>query len=141
MNLPTRMRASRQTKSFLLPCFSFFKRCGSPSHIHCLSNPLCLHEGAPPPTKLLLPHHSSIPLCWGIKSPQDQGPPLPLLSGKAILCYICIWSHGSLQVHSLVGDLDSGRTEWLGNLCCSSNGVTIPICSPSPPPPGSLSSV
>jgi hypothetical protein len=41
--------------------------------------------------------------CCGIKPPQDKGLPLPLLSGKAILCYIYIWSHGSLQVHSLVG--------------------------------------
>jgi hypothetical protein len=35
-----------------------------------------------------------------------------LLSWKAILCYICIWSHGALQVYSLVGFLDSGRTGW-----------------------------
>jgi hypothetical protein len=63
-----------------------------------------------------LPHHSSIPLCWGIKSPQDQGPPLPLLSGKAILCYICIWSHGSLPVYSLVGGLVPGSTRLSGQL-------------------------
>ena len=25
---------------------------------------------------------------------------------------MCIWSHGFLQVHSLVGGLDSGRTGW-----------------------------
>jgi hypothetical protein len=50
------------------------------------------------------------PLHWGIKSPQDQRPPFPLLSGKAIHCYIYIWSHGSFQVHSMVGGLDSGRT-------------------------------
>jgi hypothetical protein len=62
-----------------------------------------------PPT-LSHPHRSSISL----KPPWDQGPLLPLLSGKAILCYICIWSHGSLQAHSLVGGLDSGRTWWSG---------------------------
>ena len=27
-------------------------------------------------------------------------PPLPLMSDKAILCYICIWSPGSLHVYS-----------------------------------------
>jgi hypothetical protein len=40
-----------------------------------------------------------------IKPPQDQDPPIPLMSDKAILCYICIWSHRSLPVHSLIGSL------------------------------------
>ena len=43
---------------------------------------------ASPPTHPLLPHCSSIPLQWGLKSPQDQEHPLPLMSDKAILCYI-----------------------------------------------------
>ena len=47
------------------------------------------------------PHRSSIPLCWDIKPPQAQGPPLPLMPEKAILCYICTRSHGSL--HQLFG--------------------------------------
>jgi hypothetical protein len=51
----------------------------------------------------LLPHCSSIPLCWGINPPQDQGPPLPLMPDKAILCYICIWSYGSLHISQLFG--------------------------------------
>ena len=69
-----------------------------PSHPH----PLCLYEDAPPPTHPLPPHLSSIPLCWGIKPPQDQEPPLPLMPDKAILCYICSWSHGSLHnIHFL----------------------------------------
>lgn len=39
-----------------------------------------------------LPTHSyltalAFPLCWGIKAPQDPGPPLPLMPDKAILCY------------------------------------------------------
>lgn len=41
--------------------------------------PLCLYEGSPPPTHPLLPHCSSIPLCWGIKPPQEKGPPFPLM--------------------------------------------------------------
>jgi hypothetical protein len=51
--------------------------------------PLCLYEGPPETTHLLQPHPSSIPLHWGIKLPQEQGPSLPLISDKAILCYIC----------------------------------------------------
>ena len=73
-----------------------------------------LYEGAPPPTHPFLLHCSSIPLCWGTKPPQDQGPPLPLMSDKAILCYIYVWSHGSLHVYSLVGGLVSGSSGWSG---------------------------
>ena len=57
-----------------------------------------------------------IPLHWGIEHSQDQRPLLPSMSNKAILCYICSWSHGSLQVYSLVGGLvprSSGGTGWL----------------------------
>ena len=36
----------------------------------------------------LPPHRPSILLLWGIKPAQDQGPPLPLMPDKAILCYI-----------------------------------------------------
>ena len=58
-----------------------------------------------PPTYPLPSHHPSILLCWGIKTSQDQGPPLPLMTDKAIHCYISNWSHGSLRVYSLVGGL------------------------------------
>jgi hypothetical protein len=61
---------------------------------------------------LFQPYLSSFPLLWGIKPPQDQGPPLPLTADKAILCYICTWSHGSLPVHSLVGGLVPGSSGW-----------------------------
>jgi hypothetical protein len=67
-----------------------------------LPPPLYLYEGAPPLTHPLPPHCGS---SWGIKLPQDQGPLLSLNSDKAIFCYICIWSHGSLHVYSLVGGL------------------------------------
>jgi hypothetical protein len=69
-----------------------------------------------PPTHSLPPHRSSIPLCWSIRSPQDQGSPLPLMSDKAILSYICIWSHRSLSVYSLVGGVVPGSTGWSGQL-------------------------
>jgi hypothetical protein len=78
-----------------------------PPHPTCiLPYHLCLYECAPVPTHPVQAYHSSIPLCWGIKPTQDQGPSLPLLSGKAILCF------GSLQVHSLLGGLVFGRTGW-----------------------------
>jgi hypothetical protein len=35
---------------------------------------------------------------------------------KSILCYICIWSHGSLAVHSLVVGLVLGSIGWSGQL-------------------------
>jgi hypothetical protein len=63
----------------------------------------CLFEDAPPPIHPLLFAFSGIPLHWGIEHPQAQGPPLPLMSNKAILCHICSQSHGSLHVYSLVG--------------------------------------
>jgi hypothetical protein len=39
-----------------------------------------------------------------------------LRANKAIFCYICGWSHGSLHVYSLVGGLvpgSSGRSDWM----------------------------
>jgi hypothetical protein len=67
------------------------------SHPHTLSHPTTPH--------LPMLMHQTGP-------PQDERPALPLMSDKAILWYICIWSHGSLQVHSLVGDLVSESTAW-----------------------------
>jgi hypothetical protein len=46
----------------------------TPPHPIChLSPPLCLYDDVPPPRHPLPPHCSSIPLCLGIKLPQDQG--------------------------------------------------------------------
>jgi hypothetical protein len=56
-----------------------------------------------------------IPLHWCIEPSQGQRPLLPLMSHKAILCYLCGWSLESLHVHSLVGGLvpgSSGGTGW-----------------------------
>jgi hypothetical protein len=55
----------------------------------------------------------AIPLYWSIMPSQDQGPPLPLLSDKAILCYIYGKSHRSLHVYSLVAGLVPGSSECL----------------------------
>jgi hypothetical protein len=42
---------------------------------------------------------------------RTKGPLLPLMPDKAILCYKCSWSHGSLHLCSLVGGLVPGRFE------------------------------
>ena len=84
-----------------------------------------------------------IPLHWGIEPSQNQGPFHPLMTNKAILCYIGSWSHESLHVYSLVGGLFPGRsgvTCWfiLLFLICSfsslgpfsSSSIVDPVLSP-----------
>jgi hypothetical protein len=62
----------------------------------------CLYEGAPPFTHILLPSCPGIPLHWGSEPPQAQGPLLPLMYSKAILCHICsqseLWGIGRLTL-------------------------------------------
>ena len=77
-------------------------------------NPLCPPVFPCSPTHLLLLPCPGSPLHWDIKPPQDQGPLLSLMSNKVILRYICSWSHGSLQVYSLVGGLVPGSSEGSG---------------------------
>jgi hypothetical protein len=86
------------------------------SYPHPLSP--CFYEGVHAPNHPLLPpaSHPRIPLHWGIEPSQDQGPLLPFMPNKAILCYIFGWSHGSLHVYSLIDDLvlgSSGGSGWL----------------------------
>jgi hypothetical protein len=47
-----------------------------------------------------------------VQSSQDQGPLLLLISNKAIHCYTCHWSLGSLHVYSLVSGLVPGSSGW-----------------------------
>jgi hypothetical protein len=75
----------------------------------------CFIESFLPPHPPPLPH-PGILLHWGIKPSQDQGTLLLLMSDKALLCYICGWSHGPLHVYSLVDGLvprSSGESGWL----------------------------
>jgi hypothetical protein len=58
-----------------------------------LPSPASMRVFHHPPTHPLPPPHPGIPLHWGIEP------------DKAILCYICSWSHGSLHMYSLVGGL------------------------------------
>jgi hypothetical protein len=53
------------------------------------------------PTQPLLLLCSGISLHLDIKTSQDQGPPLPLMYNKGILCSIIRWSHETLHVYSL----------------------------------------
>ena len=53
-----------------------------------------------------------IPPHWGIKHPQAQGPLLPLMLNKAILCHICGQHHGSLHVYSLVVEAVLAPSSW-----------------------------
>jgi hypothetical protein len=76
---------------------------------YLLSHPHPLSSNHP----LLLPC-PQIRLHWGIKPSQDLGPILPMMSKKAILCYIWSWSHGSLHVHSLVVGLVLGSSRGSG---------------------------
>jgi hypothetical protein len=62
------------------------------------------------PVHPLPPPHPLIHLHWGIEPSQDQGPLIPLMPDKAILCYICSWCHGFLHVYSLVGGLVPGSS-------------------------------
>jgi hypothetical protein len=62
---------------------------------------------------------------------------------KAILCYICCWSHWSPHVYSFVGGLVPGSYEgalvfWY---CCYSYGVATPFSSFSPSPTSSYPSL
>ena len=106
----------------------------------------CFYEGAPTPTHSHLTTCSSIPLHWGIKPSEDQGSLLPLMPDKAILCYICSWSHGSLQRYSLVGSLVPGSSGgiWLVDIVVLPMELQTPsapsVLSPAPPL-GSLCSV
>ena len=71
----------------------------------------CFYDGVPPPIYPLLTSHPWFPYTEAsIKPSQNQGPLLPLMPEKAILCYICSWSH----VYSLVSGLVPGS---LGGGC------------------------
>ena len=72
-------------------------------------SPKTPYSTSPPPASMRVLPCPCI-LHWGIEPSQDQGPFLPLMPDKAILCYICGWNHGSLTVYSLVGGLVPGSS-------------------------------
>jgi hypothetical protein len=103
-------------------------------HFKCISlpdfpttNPLshppspCLYESAPP---LPTPNCLSISLCWGMEPSQDQGPPLPLMPDKAILCFYAPGAMGSSMYTLCLMVSPLGALGGLvGCYCCSSYGV------------------
>jgi hypothetical protein len=63
---------------------SQFPLCQAP-----IPSPLpCFFEGIPLHTYPFMPNYPSIPIHRGIKPPQDQGPPLPLMPDKATSAFI-----------------------------------------------------
>jgi hypothetical protein len=91
----------------------YFPEFPSSKSLSCPLSP-CFYEGVPPPTHPLPPLCPGILTHWGIEPSQEQGPLLPLMPNKAILCYICDWSHGSFHVYSLVGGLVPESSEESG---------------------------
>jgi hypothetical protein len=93
-----------------------------------------LHPPAHQPTHscfLILPFlYTAIRLHFGPS--QDQWPLLPLMTNKAILCYICIWSHGFHRVYSFVGGLVPGSSGGTGWYFCFSYGAGNPFSSTGP---------
>ena len=102
--------------SFLLVILFIYISSVIPFPSFASTNPLshfpspCFYETASTLIHPLLLHHPIIPLHWVIESSQDQVPLLLLMPDKAIFCYKCSWSHGSLHVYSLVGDLVPGSS-------------------------------
>jgi hypothetical protein len=80
----------RHFRCYPLPSFS------STNTVFFFPSPF-LYDGAPPSAYRLLPQCPSIPLCWAIEPPQDQGAPLPVMPYKAIICSIFSCSHGFLS--------------------------------------------
>jgi hypothetical protein len=66
---------------------------GFPPFLKHPSSPY-FYEGVPSPTHPLPPPHPVFPYTvTSIKPSENQGPLLSLMPDKAILCYICSWSH------------------------------------------------
>jgi hypothetical protein len=70
----------------------------------------CLYEGSPSPTLTTPLQHSPMLGYQTSTGPRASSP----INDKAILCYLYIWSHGSLPVHTLVESLVPRCTEWSG---------------------------
>jgi hypothetical protein len=107
--------SSREPFSFFLDIFFIYISNFIPFPGFPYKNPLSHPPSPCSPTHPFMLLCPGIPLHWGIEPSLDQGTLLPLMSNKAILCYICSWSHGFLHVYSLVGGLvpgSSGDTGW-----------------------------
>jgi len=103
------------------------------NYLFFTSFPLCLYEGAPPPTHPLPPHHSSIPPTLGHQAstgPRNSSPIDDIYGYPLLHMYLEPWIPPC--IYSLVGGLVSGSSEWSINWYCSSYGVAVPFSSFSP---------
>ena len=106
----------------------------------------CFYMGAPPPTLSCFPT-LAFPYTGALSLHRINSLSSPLMPYKAILCYICGWSHGLLHVYSLVGGLvpgSSGEGVWLVDIVVLLMGLQIlsaPSGLPLTPPLGSPCSV
>jgi len=91
----------------------------------------------PHPASMKVLHHApicsllhpcpGIPQQCDMELSQDQGPFLPLMPNKAILCYICYWRHESFHVYSFVGSLVPGSSGvWLIDIVVLPMGLQTP---------------
>ena len=72
-------------------CYSLSWSPPAPEIPYPISHPPASMRVFPHPTTYpLLPPSPGILIHWGIKPSQDQGSLLPLMTNKAILCYICV---------------------------------------------------
>ena len=99
-----------------------------------ISPPLCFSADVPQATHPILTSCPGIPLQWGIQPSQDQGPLLPLMPNKAIICYICCWGHGYVHLYSLICGLVPGSSVvvWLVDI------VVLPVGLQTPSAPSSF---
>jgi hypothetical protein len=87
----------------------------SPPPENILSHPPspCFYDDVPPSNHTFPPPTSLFPYTRAsIKPSWVQGPLLPMMHDKAILCYICSWSHGYSFFDGLVPG-SSGGSGWL----------------------------
>jgi hypothetical protein len=83
----------------------------------------CLHKGVPPMTYLLLPPCPLIPLQWGIKPSQDQGPVLLLMPKMASATYGAGAMGTSMCMPWLVAQSLGALRVLVSSYCCSSYEV------------------
>ena len=98
---------------------------------HTITPTPCLSEGAPS-THTDLPFHPGLSLNCHIKPTHAQGPFLPLVFNKDLLCLICGWNHGSLHVYYLGGSPVPRSIGWgvhTGWHCSSLPGATNTLSS------------
>lgn len=104
--------------SFLLDIFLYlYFKCYSPSRfpVHKPpSNPLLLpYTGVTHIHSLYCPH---IPLHWESNLDKSKGFPFHWCPNKAIFCYICSWSPGSVHILSFGSGFVPGSSGWLALL-------------------------